>query len=200
MYPVMFSIPRPERSSRLLLLVRPILFFPHAFWAAGYSLITFFVYLPAVLVALVMGRMPRGLWTFITNFYRYSTLLNAYSMVLSDAYPPFTPSGQEGYPVKIRVEYPERMSRLTILFRWLLMVPHYFFAAFYGFAVMFVFFVAWWAILFLGRWPESLFGIVHRYFVYTSRVNAYGALITDEYPPFNGVQPLSVEEHFENPR
>lgn len=196
MYPVSYYLPRPERSSRLLLLVRPFLLFPHMFWMMGYSILAFLMYIPAVVVALVMGRMPRGLWTFIMDFYAYCTLINAYGMILTDAYPPFTPSGRENYPIQMRAEFPDRMSRLTILFRWLLMIPHMFFGLFFGIVMMFVFFVQWWAVLIMGRIPEGIFGLVQRYFIYSSRVSAYSSLITDEYPPFNGVQPLSVEEMF----
>lgn len=86
----------------------------------------------------------------------------------------------------LTVEYPPRLSRLLIFVKWLLAMPHY--LALLGYALVFyvVTFVAWWAILFTGRYPPALFGIAVRFLRYTAAVNAYLLLMRDEYPPFSG--------------
>jgi hypothetical protein len=45
--------------------------------------------------------------------------------------------------------------------------------------------VAWFAIIFTGRYPENLFRYVVGVIRWSNRVTAYAfLLVTDEYPPF----------------
>jgi len=66
------------------------------------------------------------------------------------------------------------------------MIPHGFCLFFYGIAAMFVQFIAWWAILFTGKYPKGMFDFVVGYYRWSMRVNGYMGYMTDEYPPFNG--------------
>ena len=66
-----------------------------------------------------------------------------------------------GYPVKFSIDYPEKLSRGTLLLKTLLgwayvMIPHGIVLWLYGIAVGFVQFIAWWVILFTGRYPRSI--------------------------------------------
>ena len=90
------------------------------------------------------------------------------------------------YPVIFNVEYPERLSRLLIFVKWLLVIPHLIVLYFYGIVVGIVMFLAWWAILFTGRYPKGMFDMVVGYNRWSARVNAYASLLRDEYPPFSG--------------
>ena len=45
--------------------------------------------------------------------------------------------------------------------------------------------VAWFAILFTKRYPESLFRFIVGVTRWQVRVNAYSNLMRDEYPPFS---------------
>ena len=93
---------------------------------------------------------------------------------------------EQDYPVTFNVEYPERLSRRLIFVKGLLAVPHYIILLFYGIAVVFTTFIAWWAILFTGKYPRSLFDFVMGYLRWLLRVNCYSAwLFRDEYPPFS---------------
>ena len=88
-------------------------------------------------------------------------------------------------PVRIEIEYPERMSRWLLWFKWLLVIPHVFVLYFYGLAVSVTTFIAWWAILFTGRYPRGLFDFAVGYIRWNLRVAAYYPLLmTDRYPPF----------------
>jgi Domain of unknown function (DUF4389) len=94
--------------------------------------------------------------------------------------------------VKFNIEYPEKLSRGTLILKTLfgliyVWIPHMIILAFYGIAVTVVVFVSWWAILFTGKYPKGLFDFVVKFMRWRLRVEAYWIyLFTDKYPPFNG--------------
>ncbi len=100
------------------------------------------------------------------------------------------------YPVRFDVEYPERLSRWLIFVKWLLAIPHL--AVWYAllYVAEVVTFIAWFAILFTGRYPRGMFDFVVRVFRWNANVNAYVLLLRDEYPPFSwdpGRYPVTFE-------
>jgi hypothetical protein len=58
----------------------------------------------------------------------------------------------------------------------------------YGIAVGIVTFIAFWAILFTGKYPKGMFDFVVGYIRWSINVSAYLSLLRDEYPPFSGEQ------------
>jgi hypothetical protein len=90
------------------------------------------------------------------------------------------------YPVTLKVEYPERLSRLTTFFRYLMTIPQYVAIIFVSIAAYVVMFLSWWAILFTGRYPESFFNFVTWYLRWYARFDGYAYFLTDKYPPFSG--------------
>lgn len=196
MYPMLVFLERPERSSRLLLLLRPVLVIPHLFWSVLFGILSSFIQFLSFWAIMFTGRHPVGLWRLLERYFRYGTLLQAWSMFLTDRYPPFMGDADRDYPVAVRTEHPGRMSRATVFFRLLILIPHYFY--FIGISVVYsvVQFLAWWTILLLGRMADWQFSQSSAYFIYTARLNAYLLFLVDEYPPFNGVQPRAAEERF----
>jgi hypothetical protein len=94
-------------------------------------------------------------------------------------------------PVKFTIEYPEKLSRLDLLLKTFLgllyvSIPHGIILGLYTIALFFTTIVAWFAILFTGKYPRGLFDFALRYQRWTNRVSAYMLLMTDAYPPFNG--------------
>ena len=92
------------------------------------------------------------------------------------------------YPVSFEMDYVAERSRLTTLFRWLLAIPHFFFAAIYGIAFYVVWIIAWFALLFTARWPASLHEFAAGFLRYTARLSGYLYLGVDKYPPFSGTE------------
>lgn len=90
------------------------------------------------------------------------------------------------YPVTFEADYVEPRSRLTTFFRLLLVIPHLLIVAFWGLAVFFGVIVAWFALLFTGRWPLGLYMFTANFLKYFTRVSGYCWLLTDPYPPFPG--------------
>ena len=97
------------------------------------------------------------------------------------------------YPVQLSIEYPERLSRglvvLKLLFGWLYVgIPHGIILWLYGIAVGIVTFIAFFAILFTGKFPRGMYDFVVGYMRWSLNVSAYLGLLRDEYPPFSGEQ------------
>ncbi len=96
----------------------------------------------------------------------------------------------EQYPIKFNVDYPERLSRailiLRLFFGWIYVgIPHGLCLAGLGVAVFFVQIIAFFAVLFTGKYPRGMFDFVIGYWRWWNRVNGYTSFLTDKYPPFN---------------
>jgi hypothetical protein len=97
------------------------------------------------------------------------------------------------YPVSLEVDYVEKRSRLTTFFRYLLAIPWLLWGAIIAIGLIFVTLIAWFAILFTGRYPVGLYGFAVKAMRYNTRVTAFTTLLTDVWPPFD------IEEHPEYP-
>lgn len=89
------------------------------------------------------------------------------------------------YPIRLEFDYHEDANRLTTFFRYLLSIPHTFLLAFFAIAVSVVVMVLWFVIMITGRRHEGMTRFIVGYLRWSLRANAYGYLLTDEYPPFN---------------
>ena len=184
-YPVTFEVEYPERLSRGLIFVKWLLAFPH--WLIvgifGYLVeLTTFISWFAILFT---GRYPRALFDLAVMYFRWNTRMLAYVALLRDEYPPFSGGAEPEYPVRLDIEYPERLSRLLIFVKWLLVIPHLLILALLGLVAFLVYVIGWFAILFTGRLPRGLFDFLVGYGRWGLRVNAYILLLRDEYPPFS---------------
>lgn len=91
------------------------------------------------------------------------------------------------YPVRLEIDYPEKLSRLTTFFLGLLGIPHLIVLFFVSIAQGVVVFISWWVILFTGKYPKGMFDFVANTLRWQTRFTAYySMLLTSKYPPFNG--------------
>ena len=92
----------------------------------------------------------------------------------------------QNYPVQVQARLDEPLSRWLWLVKWFLAIPHYIVLFFLYIAAVVCVFIAWFAILFTGRYPKSLFDFVVGVIRWHNRVTAYMfILVTDKYPPFS---------------
>jgi hypothetical protein len=90
------------------------------------------------------------------------------------------------YPVTFEADYVEQRSRLTTFFRFLLVIPHFIVLCLWAIGAFFAVVIAWFALLFTGRWPQGLYDFTAGFLRYNARVTAYRWLLVDDYPPFGG--------------
>ena len=101
-----------------------------------------------------------------------------------------------GYPLRFDIEYPEQLSRWLIFVKWLLAIPHFLILSALGSVASVITYIAFFAILFTGRYPRGLFDFVVNIYRWQENVFAYYALFRDEYPPFSwepGKYPVTFE-------
>jgi len=138
-----------------------------------------------VLMILFRQRYPRWWFDFALELNRFSMRVSAYLFLLTDLYP----STVEKQSVHLELTYPDvkqDLNKWMPLVKWLLAVPHYFVLVVLSIGALGATIIAWFAILFTGRYPQGLFDFVVGVARWNLRVNAYAVLlITDQYPPFS---------------
>jgi hypothetical protein len=82
------------------------------------------------------------------------------------------------------IAYPERLSRGLIFIKWLLIIPQLLVLTLLSVGLIVTTFIAWFAILFTGKYPRGLWDFSMMVLRWSARVNAYLYLQRDEYPPF----------------
>ena len=91
------------------------------------------------------------------------------------------------YPVSLEGELDPNLSRWLWLVKWLLAIPHYIVLFFLWIAFLVLWVLAFFAILFTGKYPKGMFDFNVGVLRWTLRVGfySYGVLGTDRYPPFS---------------
>jgi len=194
-YPASFAVDYPETLNRWTTAFRTILAIPVVIVLAllGASTVgarfmlvgsTSVLFLPTVLLLVLRHKYPRWWFDFALNLVRFEARATSYLFLLRDEYP----SVDEDQHVHFDVPYPDAaadLNRWLPLVKWLLAIPHYIVLFVLDIAAIVVAIIAWFAILFTGRYPESLFQFVVNVFRWSLRVTAYAFLLTtDRYPPF----------------
>ena len=143
------------------------------------------IFFALVLMILFQQKYPRWWFDWNIALTKFSYRVITYMGLLRDEYP----STDEEQAVHIKLDYPDvkkDLNRWLPLVKWFLAIPHYIVLAFLLIAAIVCVIIAWFAILFSGRYPIGLFNFVTGVLRWTLRVSAYaGLLITDRYPPFS---------------
>jgi hypothetical protein len=182
--PVQLEVDYPPRLSRGLIFVKGLLAIPHFIALAVLGIGAWFAFVASFFAVLFTGRFPEGAFNYIVGVMRWGVRVGAYMFLLTDAYPPFSLDHDSGYPVRLQIDFPQQIGRWRPLLNGLLAIP----AAIVGGVVLFLayiaVFIAWFSILFTGRYPQGLFSTVTIALRWTLRVNTFSYWMTESYPPF----------------
>ncbi|MCU1429692.1 MAG: hypothetical protein JWL83_3692 [Actinomycetia bacterium] len=150
--------------------------------AAGAGGLLFF---GPLLMILFRQKYPRWWFDWNLELQRFSNRVWAYVLLMDDRYP----STDDHQSVHLDYDYPDvarDLNRWFPLVKWFLAIPHYVVLAFLDFAGVVAVIVAWFAILFTGRYPRGIFTFVEGVIRWNNRVIGYAlTLVTDRYPPFS---------------
>jgi hypothetical protein len=143
------------------------------------------LFIPVLLMLLFRRKYPRWWYDWNLQLTRFSNRIAVYFALMDDRYP----STDEQQSVHLDFPYPNAEAELSQglpLVKWLLAIPHYIVLIFLTIGALVAAIVAWFAILFTGRYPRSLFDYIEGVIRWHNRVGAYAfLLITDRYPPFS---------------
>lgn len=195
-YPARFDVTYPKKPlNRLTTFFRifvaiPIFIIIMLIVGPGYpvgkTVISFggVIFLPTILMLLFRKKYPRWWFDWNLEFTRLVMRFYGYLLLLRDEYP----STDEQQAVHLNLDYPDakKLNRGLPLIKWFLAIPHYIVLIILGVVTLICVIIAWFAILFTGKYPRRLFDFVVGYLRWLTRVNAYVfLLITDKYPPFS---------------
>jgi len=143
------------------------------------------LFIPLVLMILFRKKYPKWWFDWNLNLTRFSYRVSLFLGLLRDEYP----STDEEQAVHLNLVYPDARTQLGRgwpLIKWFLAIPHYIVLFFLYIGAIVVGWIAWFAILFTGRYPRGLFDYTVGVSRWALRVEAYAILlITDQYPPFS---------------
>jgi hypothetical protein len=142
------------------------------------------LFLPPLLMIVFRQKYPRWWYDWNLELLRFSNRICAYVALMDDRYP----STDEPQGVEFEAPYPDArggLNRWLPLVKWLLAIPHYIVLVFLWLGALVAVILAWFAILFTGRYPRGLFNYVEGVLRWQNRVIGYAfILVTDDYPPF----------------
>ena len=202
-YPVQFSVDYPNRTlNRVTTAFRIVVVIPIAIvlgavsgetwqWSSGGRTSEVaagaggLLFLAPLLMILLRQKYPRWWFDWNLELQRFGSRVSVYLALMDDQYP----STDDHQSVHLDYAYPDvkrDLSRWLPLVKWFLAIPHYIVLVFLDIATIVVILIAWFAILFTGRYPRGIFDFVQGVIRWQNRVIAYAfVLVTDRYPPFS---------------
>ena len=186
-YDVQYTEPR----NRLTTFFRIIMAIPHlicvTLWSYAVVLAAFIQWF----IILFTGKRNDGIWRFSRGYLSYSGRVNGYTNLLFDVYPGFF-NTWTSEPVAFDLRDDDPPNRLTNALRLIWIIP----AVIIGYVIQIgatvVLVIAWFAILFTGKFPRGMFDFSVRATRMAMRLSAYGMLTTDVYPKYDGSEPVST--------
>ena len=189
------SVTYQEEYSRGELLLRSFFGFiyillPHVFLMVFFQIWSSIITFLSFWVVLFTGRYPESFFEFNAGMQRWNLRVNARMWNLCDGYPSFGVHGTDEL-TSLEIPYPESISRGLLLARMFfgliyVIIPHIFilyFRIIWGSILMFI---AWWLVLFTGKYPQAWHEFNVGTLRWSTRINLYMSFMTDEYPRFSG--------------
>lgn len=129
-------------------------------------------------------KYPRWWFDWNLELLGFCNRVAAYMALMDDRYP----ATDASQLVHLDLPYPDvpaELNRWLPLVKWFLAIPHYLILVALTIGAVLAVMLAWFAILFTGRYPQGLFTFVEGVIRWPNRVIGYAmVLVTDRYPPF----------------
>ena len=185
-YPLDGEVVCSERVDRWRPLFNWVLVIPLSLWwlplwfgAVALSVVAWFA-------IVLSGRLPESIGNYLTGVLRYRWRLLTYLFGFTDLYPGFRVAAgyvdPGDYPAVFYSARPMPRRRAVVLLRAILVIPQLIVVRLVGVIAVVVLFIAWFAVLFTGRWPRRLQMFVVLWMQWSFRVSGYWYLLVDEYP------------------
>ncbi len=190
-YPATFTFDPPETVTNWRPLVQWLLAIPHLIVLNVLGTVSQVVSVISWFVILFTGELPEGLANVQVMYVRYALRTYTYVGFMREEYPPFsfnTVVTDPGDDPRVRVSVQPQLTdrnRLTVGLRIIWLIPQLIVLAALLVALWFVVLIAFFAVLFTGKWPVGMRDFVLKVMAWGLRVQAYGLLLTDVYPPFS---------------
>lgn len=189
-YPATLTIATPEKVANWRPLVHWLLAIPHFVIMYVLGLVAQICALISWFAIVFTGRLPEGLGGVSAMYIRYSNRVGSYVGFLHEQYPPFefgtTSADPGGHAARtdLAIEL-EGRNRLTVGLRFLWIIPALIVTYLIFIIAAVCWFIAFFAVLFTGKWPDGLRNWVLKALRASTRLNAYMFLLTDRYPPLS---------------
>jgi len=189
-YPATVEVQTPEKLANWRPIGQLFMAIPHIIISYALNALAQACALISWFAILFTGKMPQGLANIITMSIRYQARTVAFAGFLHDQFPPFeftsTPADPGNTPVQVNLEPTlEGRNRLTCGLRLIWAIPVMLFTALIIIAAYFCLLIAFFAVLFTGKWPAGLRNWVLKGLRAWVRLDTYVLLLTDVYPPFS---------------
>lgn len=197
-YPVQVDIAPNAHAGRfwaipvLGFLVKAIILIPHYIALLVLSLVVGLVQSVVWVPVLVAGRYPGWAYSLTAGTIRWGVRVQAYTLGLTDQYPPFGPGGDGADPYPVRVVFTPQQSYnrawaiplVGLMIKAVLAIPHTMILLAFGAVIALLQWVLWVPVLFTGTYPAWGYQLVGGHLRWSTRVSAYLYGLTDQYPPF----------------
>lgn len=189
-----YEIPHQPSYSRGQLLLRS--FFGFFYIGIPHGFLLFFISIAASILrfiswwaVLFTAKYPKSFFDFQVSLIRWGLRVQARLLNLADGYPAFGMDGTDD-KTSFHIAYPATLSRGILILRLFfgaiyVIIPHGFLLFFRIIAVYVLILVAWFAVLFTGKYPKGMHEFVTGTFRWATRVQLYMSFMTDKYPPFS---------------
>jgi hypothetical protein len=187
MYPISYALDyEGEDRNRLTTFFRYFVVIPWAIVAALWTIVAEIFAIFAWFAIVFTGRYPEGLYSFNARALRMFSRVHGFYLLATDEYPPFNGDPDDTYPLRVGVADPKpEYSRAKTFFRIILAIPVYLLSLVQGIIGTVIAIIAWFAILFTGRFPEGMYEPLRSALAYQARAASYFLLMTEDYPPFS---------------
>lgn len=184
-----------EHPSKLLafpflgILIRLILIIPVVVAGLFYTLWYFILWLVVPFAILFTGKYPDTIYTFFLGYMRFYTKVSLYLFGLTDTYPGFGLDTKNLF--ELDFEKPTSPSRLLsspilgTIIRLVMIIPYAIFESVMMYGAQWAVIFSWFAVLFKGKYPESLYEFNRDYLRVAIAETIYTSYLSDTYPSFS---------------